>query len=68
MDRKLGTWTSAGEPGWNVTRGTTGDVVNLTYQSLFAKGAVSEQFTWRIENGEPVLLAYHANSPLLITE
>ena len=68
LDRKLGPWTSAGEPGWNVTRGTAGDVVNLTYQSQFAKGAVSEQFTWRIEVGEPVLLGYHANSPLLIKE
>ena len=68
LDRKLGPWTSAAEPGWNVTRGTAGQVVNLTYQSQFAKGAVSEQFTWRIENGEPLLLGYHANSPLLITE
>ena len=68
LDQKLGRWTSAGEPGWNVTRGTAGQVVNLTYQSQFAKGAVSEQFTWRIEDGEPVLLGYHANSPLLITE
>ena len=68
LDRKLGPWTSAGEPGWNVTRGTAGQVVNLTYQSQFAKGAVSEQFTWRIEDGEPVLLSYHVHSPLLITE
>jgi len=68
MDRKLGRWTSAGEPGWNVTRGTAGQVVNLTYKSEFAKGAVSEQFTWRIEHGEPVLLGYHVNSPLLIAE
>ena len=64
LNRKLGAWTSAGEPGWNVT----GQVVNLTYQSQFAKGAVSEQFTWRIEDGEPVLLSYQANSPLLIAE
>jgi hypothetical protein len=64
LDRKLGPWTSAGEPGGNVT----GHVVNLTYQSQFAKGVVSEQFTWRIEDGEPVLLSYRANSPLLITE
>ena len=68
LNRKLGAWTSAGEPGWNVTRGTAGQVVNLTYQSQFAKGAVSEQFTWRIEDGEPILLSYHVNSPLLITE
>jgi hypothetical protein len=68
LDRKLGPWTSAGVPGWNVTRGPAGQVVNLTYQSQFAKGAVSEQFTWRIEDGEPVLLGYQAKSPLLITE
>ena len=68
LDRKLGPWESAAEPGWNVTRGTAGQVVNLTYQSQFAKGAVSERFTWRIENGEPVLLGYHVNSSLLITE
>jgi hypothetical protein len=68
LNRKLGAWTSAGEPGWNVSRGTAGQVVNLTYQSQFAKGAVSEQFTWRIEDGEPILLGYHVNSPLLITE
>lgn len=68
LNRKLGSWTSAGEPGWNVTRGTAGQVVNLTYQSQFAKGAVSEQFTWRIEDGEPILLAYHVTSPLLITK
>ncbi len=68
LDRKLGSWTSAGEPGWKVTRGTAGQVVNLTYQSQFAKGVVSEQFMWRIEDGEPVLLAYHVDSPLLIAE
>jgi hypothetical protein len=68
VDRKLGRWTSAGEPGWNVSRGAAGQVVNLTYQSQFAKGAGSEQFKWRIENGEPVLLDYHVSSPLLITE
>ena len=68
LNRKLGPWTSAGEPGWNVTRGTAGQVVNLTYQSQFAKGAGSEQFMWRIEDGEPVLLGYHVSSPLLITE
>ena len=42
LDRKLGTWASAPEPGWNVTSGTAGKVVNLTYQSQFANGAVSE--------------------------
>lgn len=68
LDRKLGLWESASEPAWNVMRGTAGHVVNLTYQSRFAKGAASEQFTWRIEHGKAVLIGYHVNSPLLITE
>ena len=68
LERKLGSWQSAREPVWNVTRGTTGHFVNLTYQSQFAKGAASEQFTWRIENGGPVLLGYYVNSALLVTE
>lgn len=68
LDRKLGSWQSAAEPVWNVTRGTAGHVVNLTYQSQFAKGAANEQFTWRIESGRAILLGYHVNSPLLVTE
>jgi hypothetical protein len=68
VDRKLGAWQSADEPGWNVTRGTGGQLVRLTYQSQFTKGNASEQFVWRIERGAPVLLGYHVNSPLLVTQ
>src|SRR5262249_47330240 len=68
LERKLGAWQAAAEPVWNVTKGTQGTLVNLTYQSQFAKGAASEQFAWRIEGGRPVLLGYNVNSPLLITE
>lgn len=68
LDRRLGTWQSAAEPAWNVTRGTGGHLVRLTYQSQFAKGAASEQFVWRMENGGPALLGYHVNSPLLMVQ
>lgn len=68
LDRKLGSWHSASDPAWNVTRGTAGHLVNLTYQSQFTKGAATEQFLWRIENQRAVLLGYNVNSPLLITE
>jgi hypothetical protein len=68
LDRKLGTWQSGGEPVWNVTRGTGGHFVVLTYQSRFARGAATERFTWRIEGGAPVLMGYNVNSPLLVTE
>ena len=49
LDRKLGPWQSAGDPAWNVTRGTNGHFVRLTYQS-------------------PILVGYHVNSPLLVSE
>ena len=68
VDRRLGAWQSAEEPAWNVTRGTGGHLVRLTYQSQFAKGAASEYFVWRIERDGPVLLGYHVNSPLLIAQ
>jgi len=68
LDRKLGAWQSAEEPAWNVTRGTGGHLVRLTYQSQFAKGPASEQFVWRIERTGPTLLGYHVNSTLLVTQ
>lgn len=68
LGRKLGPWQSAPDPVWNVTRGTSGHFVTLTYQSQFAKGAATEQFVWRVERGSPVLVGYNVNSPLLVTE
>jgi hypothetical protein len=68
IDRKLGAWQAAEDPAWNVMRGTTGQLVRLTYESQFARGGASEQFLWRIERGEAVLLGYHVNSPLLASQ
>ena len=68
LDRRLGAWQSAAEPAWNVTRGTGGHLVRLTYPSQFAKGAASEQFVWRLETGGPALLGSHVNSPLLMAQ
>ena len=68
LERRLGAWQSADEPVWNVTRGTGGHLVRLTYQSQFANGPASEQFLWRLESGGPALLGYHVNSALLVTQ
>jgi hypothetical protein len=68
IDRKLGAWQSAEEPGWNVMRGTAGHLVRLTYQSQFERAGANEQFLWRIEHGQPVLIGYHVNSPLLVAQ
>jgi hypothetical protein len=68
VDRRLGAWQSAPDPARNVTRGTGGHLVRLTYQSQFARGAATEQFAWRIEGASPVLLGYHVSSPLLVAD
>ena len=68
LERKLGAWESADEPGWIVTRGTGGHIVRLTYQSQFTNGAANEQFVWRIEKGSATLLGYHVNSALLVAQ
>jgi hypothetical protein len=31
-------------------------------------GAATEQFAFRIQNGAPVLIGYHVNSPLLVMQ
>ena len=68
VDHKLGPWQSSPEPGWNVTRTTAGHFVKLAYQSQFARGPAVEEFTWRIQNGQAVLLGYHVSSMLLVSD
>jgi hypothetical protein len=68
IDRTLRAWQSAEQPGWNVMRATAGHLVRLTYQSQFERGGANEQFLWRIEHGQPVLIGYHVNSPLLAAQ
>ncbi len=68
LDRKLGPWQSAGDPGWNVMRAIGGHSVRLNYESRFANGAAAEHFAWRIESGRPILLGYQVNSPLLVMD
>lgn len=68
LERKVGTWRSAKDPVWHVTRGTGGHFVNLTYESQFSKGPVTEQFSWRIERGTAVLVGYNVRSSLLVMD
>jgi hypothetical protein len=64
LEQKLGTWKSAAEPQWNVSHGTSGHFVNLTYDSQFANGPAVEQFSWYIDNETAFLAGYHVDSPL----
>src|SRR5262249_56265465 len=48
LDRKLGAWQSADEPGWNVMRGTGGHIVRLTHQPPFPHLPATQPSLWRI--------------------
>ena len=49
-------------------RTTNGHFVTLTYESRFARGRAAEEFVWQIQSGQPSLIGYHVNSPLLVTD
>jgi hypothetical protein len=38
------------------------------YRTGFEKGTADENFTWRVREGKPRLMAYFINSPLLLAE
>lgn len=63
---KLGGWKSSQDPLWNVNVGTGGRIVTLKFQSQFEKGAATEDFVWRIENDQGILVGYHINSPIFM--
>jgi len=60
-----GTWKVA---GWNVSTTTRGTFVNIQCQSSFARGSVSEAFTWRVSGKEAVLNGWNVNIPLSIAD
>jgi hypothetical protein len=49
--------------GWYSGQGA---VVTLVYETQFAGGSGTEQFTWHVQNKRPQLLGYHINSNALI--
>jgi len=66
IHRKLGIHKSSVDAGWGVFKGLHGTQVTLVFNSQFAQGAATEQFTYRVSSGKPSLIGYHINSPLLI--
>lgn len=67
LERKLGPWQSAEEGVWTVSQSPAGRIVNLTYTSQFANGTGTERFMWRIVDGKALLVGYHVDSPLWVT-
>ena len=57
---------SSSQKGWNVNVGTAGKFITLNYSTAFAEGEASEQFVYRVADGQALLAGYHVNSKALI--
>jgi hypothetical protein len=61
----LGAPVSSSPINVHVDHMPAGTFLSARYQTHFEKGEAQEDFSWRIENGRPYLVAYSAASPLL---
>jgi hypothetical protein len=68
LTRKLGSYRSSTEMGWNVYAGTDGTRVTLGYHSIFEKGAADERLIWQVKDGAAKLLNYNVNSPAFLAD
>jgi hypothetical protein len=66
VHRKLGASRSSSEKGWNVNYHTSGSFVTLNYATTYAQGEAHEQFVYRLESGQALLVGYNINSNALI--
>ena len=68
VHRKLGKCQYVGPTTWRVNSMPTGTFVVVSYHDNCSNGAADENLTWRITSGEPSLLGFNVNSPLLLTD
>lgn len=68
VHRKLGTVQQAKLTSGHVNSGTSGTVVTLGYDVDFSEGKGVEQFVFRLNGDQALLLNYNVNSPLFITK
>jgi hypothetical protein len=68
IHRKLGTVKWANQTRWYVNATTGGTFVTLSYDTDFADGKGTEEFTFRVSGDKAMLYKYIINSPLLITK
>lgn len=59
---RLGAVRTANQTGWRVNYGNGGSVTVLNYATEFERGRGTEEFVYRVEAGQPVLIGYHINS------
>ena len=65
---KLGTVKNATAQGWHVNATPTGTFVTLGYEVEFSEGKGTEQFAFKMNGNQALLVNYNVNSPLLITK
>ena len=65
--KKLGSFVSGKQVGWNDNYATGGHFVTIQYESQFAHGPAQEQFVFRVNDDKPILVGYHVNSNLFVT-
>ncbi len=68
VHRKLGNLKSTVPQGWRINYQTSGTYVSLGYQTHFAEGDATEEFSYRVEDNRATLVGYHVNSMALITK
>ena len=66
--RKLGLFKTGQMTFWRVNTTTGGTFVDLNYESQFEQDTASEEFTFLMTEGRPVLQRYNINSRTLVTK
>jgi hypothetical protein len=66
VHRKLGNTQSATKRGWAVNYVTSGTFVTLNYLTAYAEGEAHEQFVYRLDGQQALLVGYLVNSNTLI--
>jgi hypothetical protein len=67
VDRKLGSVKRTTKNAWNVNFHSSGTFVTLGFKTQFERGAGDETFTYRLADGNALLVGYHITSNALIT-
>ncbi|MEO5773767.1 MAG: DUF3887 domain-containing protein [Sphingomicrobium sp.] len=67
VHRKLGSFRSGKTIGWNDNVNTSGHFVILNRQAQFEKGPAEEQFIFKLNGTNSVIVGYHIASNTLIT-
>ena len=68
VHKKLGNLKSTVPQGWRINYQTSGTFVALGYETHFAEGDATEEFTYRVDSNKATLVGYHVNSMALITK